>query len=194
VSIDETPSAAPEPKKKGRFKIIEEENVSRAPSKVSSSADLAAAARAAAGSGRSLTSAAGVLPELLRLHEQSVVHANALARVIDSVRASCSGGNLAGAEELQGPATAAAAAAAGAGTLPPRKPAAVGAGGSSAASAGILSRVNSGRGLAVLESKVISLQQLLQEANGDPMELAERLYDRVQVRAALVLCWACIGC
>jgi hypothetical protein len=185
VSIDEAPTA-PEPKKKGRFKIIEEENVSRALSKVPSSADLAAAARAAAGSSRSLTSAAGVLPELLRLHEQSVVHANALARVIDSVRASCSGGNLAGAEELSVPATAAGGGAAAAGgTLPPRKPAAAagGAGGSSSTPAGILSRVNSGRGLAVLESKVVTLQQLLQEANDNPMELAERLYDRVQVRA-----------
>jgi hypothetical protein len=176
VEGGEAPSAAPEPKKKGRFKIIEEENPSRAPSKVPSSANLAAEAR-----GRSLGSAAAVLPELLRLHEQSVNHANSLARVIDSVRASCSGGSLATAEELTAPLAAAAAAggvaAAGAGALPPRKPAAGAAGG------GLLSRVGSSRLLQVgHEGRGVTLQQLLTESNGDSMDVAEKLYERVQVR------------
>jgi hypothetical protein len=174
VEGGEAPSAAPEPKKKGRFKIIEEENPSRAPSKVPSSANLAAEAR-----GRSLGSAAAVLPELLRLHEQSVNHANSLARVIDSVRASCSGGSLAAAEELTAPLAAAAGgiAAAGAGALPPRKPAAGAAGG------GLLSRVGSSRVLQVgHEGRGVTLQQLLTESNGDSMDVAEKLYERVQVR------------
>jgi hypothetical protein len=175
-------AAAPERKqqKKGRFIVKEEENVgSRAPSKVPSQANLLASG------GRSIGSAAAVLPELLRLHEQSVSHANSLARVIDSVRASCSGGNLSSAEELAAPMAAAA------GALPPRKPAV----GSTAAAAGssgsgLLSRVNSSRLLlGGQDLKVVSLQQLLQESNGDSMDVAERLYERVQVGGVGMAGW-----
>jgi hypothetical protein len=185
VSIDEGAAAAgePQPKKKGRFKIIEEENPSsRAPSKVPSSANLAAGA--GGGSGRGMgAAAAAVLPELVRLHEQSVSHAHALARVIDSMRAGCSYGNLAAAagEDLS--------AAAAAGALPPRKPAAAGSGGSSS---GVLSRVGSSRLLmGGGDLKVVSLQQLLQDSNGDSMDVAEKLYERVQVGLAGTVVLAC---
>jgi len=227
-SID-TPDLVPparEPTKKGRFKIIEEENPSsRAPSKVSSSADLTAvgrsgsmtaAAAAGAPAGRGMGgSVAAALPELLRLHEQSVSHANALARVIDNIRASCSGTNLAAAAGAGGsslasvddasPPSAAAAGGGGAGgiaataaaaaALPPRKPAAaVGAG-------GLLSRGNSSSRVLLCgpELKVLTLQQLLQEHNGDALDLAEKLYERVQVRvtchstAQHITLWSFVG-
>jgi hypothetical protein len=170
-------AAVPERKqqKKGRFIVKEEENIgSRAPSKVPSQANLLATG------GRSIGSAAAVLPELLRLHEQSVSHANSLARVIDSVRASCSGGNLSGAEELGAPLAGAA------GALPPRKPAAGSAAAVAGSGSGLLSRVNSSRLLlGGQDLKVVSLQQLLQESNGDSMDVAEKLYERVQVGAVM---------
>jgi hypothetical protein len=198
-------AAAAEPKTRGRFKIIEEEGPSRGSvSKVNSMLDLKAAGRIAGSSGRCLPGGggAGLLPELLRLHEQAAAHAGALARLIDGVRASASGGNLLAAEEAAlggaaGPAAASAGsssadrppAGAAAGALgmppPPRKPGGVLSRGSSS------SILGGGR-----EQRQLLLQTLLAESCGDALDVADKLLERSQVRMGvglpLLLCRLCV--
>ncbi|KAF6263987.1 hypothetical protein COO60DRAFT_266714 [Scenedesmus sp. NREL 46B-D3] len=165
-------AGAAEPKKRGRFKIIEEEvPASRhaSVSKVPSSADLGKSSRGlvAAASG------AGLLAELLRLHEQAAAHQAGLVRLIDGVKASSSSSS-------SGPAGA------------PSAPAAVGDGDSAAAGSaggvvrklsatGSISRSTSSRALAGYpELARVSVGMLLPAYDNDAAELAERLLERGQ--------------
>ncbi|KAF8057272.1 OXSR1 [Scenedesmus sp. PABB004] len=153
-----------EPKKRGRFKIIEEDAPSLARTSVSktpSSADLGGKA------GRGLLGGGGVLPELLRLHEHAASHQAALARLIEGVRASSSLGNLAGEDAGGG--------GAGAGT-----PAPGGAVARKLSTTGSLSRSASSKALGGWELGRLSVPLLLQMHDGDAADVAERLLERGQ--------------
>lgn len=152
-----------EPKKRGRFKIIEEEPsaTSRGSvSKVPSSADLGKS-----GALRGALTGTGVMLELQKLHEQAINHQQALGSLIDRMKAGGSLGNLASAGEessAAAPVTAAGVA---------RK----------LSNTGSLSRSTSNKTLGGgLDLRQLTLQLLLPAYDNSIEEVAEKLLERGQ--------------
>lgn len=180
-------AAGAEPKKRGRFKIIEEEVPgSRHPSvsKVPSSADLGKGTRGlAAAAGGS----AGLLAELARLHEQAAAHQAGLARLIDGVKASSSSGAPAAAAALPADGDSGTPASTAPSTVPSTAVSS-GAGGSVSvgvvrklSATGSISRSTSSRALASYpELARVNVAMLLPSYDNDATELAERLLERGQ--------------
>lgn len=161
VSEGTDASGITEPKKRGRFKIIEEEPSAASRGSVSktpSSADLGKSALKGLGG-----STAGVLPDLQKLHEQAVNHQQALSSLIDRLKAGGSLGNLAAAGE---DATAAAAG----GLVVARK----------TSNTGGLSRSTSNKAFGGAELRQLTVQLLLPQYENNAEDLAERLLERGQ--------------
>eukprot|EP00775_Hariotina_reticulata_P002776 gene2776-3069_t len=185
VSGDDSAAAA-ETKRRGRFKIIEEDGPGRlTPGRTPSSSDLGMARLLGKGAG----AASGVLSELLRLHEQSVSHSASLARLIEGVRVSSNSSSVSNVAALDD--ASAASSASGACIMPPAGGSLPGGGSSTATSGGsllkkvstatgILGRSVSNKALAGGELSRVTVPMLVSECSGDVFEVAERLLERAQ--------------
>lgn len=174
-------SGAGATQKRGRFTIKEEEGgSSRGPvSKVPSSADLRARAEMSQKSLNAGVSAGLVLPKLLELHQQAMDHVAALRQLIDAVSPPAAEGSTAG--------THGGAPLSNLGRKPTNPSVS-------------LSRSTSRVGFAGGEAGKLTLAALLKEG-ADPMEVADRLVERVnelerKVRGvSFAACMCCVyGC
>jgi hypothetical protein len=196
ASVGDGAGGGPEPKKKGRFKIIEGEAPGSRPiSKAPSVADL----RASLAAGSASVPTGALLARLGELQEQAAAHQVALARLVEGVREGSLdlGSPTAAAPAQQAGAGAAAAAAPvslrkisapSTGVLPvsrstsTRGAAAPGGGLAAAVAAAAAAAVAPGGGAAAADSAAARgavFSGLLRELNDSTLQVAERLMERI---------------